>query len=99
MDDAQAQGPMDEPTPKPQEPKDKHHEKFLGRLIKVVKPFGGWMGERRMVFSRSDVLIAAIVGYETIGGIETAKLIIFGPPPGIPVVAWGVPVANFMFVS
>lgn len=107
MDDMPAQGPKDEPTPKPQPtgvPSPQQQQKFMRRLIKVIRPFGGWMrdpcnGSRRIVFSKSDVLTAAIIGYETIGGIETAKLFVLGPPPGIPILAWGVPVCHFMLMD
>ena len=103
MDDANEPAPQDEQTSKPQ--KDKAgHEKYVGRLVTVIKAFGGWMrdprvGSRRVVFQKSDVLTAAILGYETISGIETAKLVVLGPPPGIPVMCWGVPVGHFRLMD
>jgi len=100
------QRPSDEPVPNPDaEPKSKPEpRKHFGRLIKVIRPFGGWirdsrMGQGRIVFQKSDVLTAAIVGYETVNGIETAKLVVLGPPPGIPIIAWGVPVAYFTILG
>jgi len=106
MDETNDQGPKDEPAAEPaptKKGKDKN-EKFIGKLVTVLKPFGGWirdprMGQGRIIFGKSDVLTVAIVGYETVNGIETAKLVVMGPPPGIPIMAWGVPVSHFRIMN
>ena len=77
----------------------KPDKRFYGRIILVLRPFGGWMrtrtGTQRVLFQRHDTLVACVLGYEVIGGIETARLVIMGPPPSTPVICHGTPVAHF----